>query len=265
MKNSLLSLFVLFVIPTQVLAVLSPLRNQGEKFTDAHLRTKLQAIGTWNSEPTASGWNSPWDQAKPLDELDLSKASFLENTEQLTEDFEYLRDTKFFEAPTSPIKNRRISWLYPDDGCYTRAMMMAHYFYEKENIEAKKIFAFGNLRARTAYSHDGYVRWWYHVAVSFKVEDTLYVYDPSVNNAKPLTVQEWQSAISDSDDKVKFAICSPDTFGPEDDCDNPTKYPITSHIKSQLRFLDLEWERIDDLGLNPNEVLGENPPWKNQN
>ncbi len=264
MKNSLISLFVLLVVPIQVFAVLSPLRKQGEQFTEAHLRAKLQTIGTWSSETTASGWNSPWDQAKPLDQLDLSKATSLESAEQLTTDFEYLRDTKFFEAPQSPIKNRRISWLYPDDGCYTRAMMMAHYFNKKENMDAKKIFAFGNLRARTSYSHDGYVRWWYHVAISLKVNDILYVYDPSVNNTKPLTIQEWQTAISDSDEEVKFAICEPNTFGPEDDCDNPKKYPIESHIKSQLRFLELEWERIDDLGLNPHEILGDNPPWKNQ-
>lgn len=262
MKINLFAILFLILAPTQLWAAPSAIRYSGEDYKLAQKRAYTYALKNWSTQNQPNFEETPQDRAVQIENLDISKVSEVQNLETLFEYFQYLRDTKFFAQEGKPIHNRRISWLYPDDGCFTRAMMMAHHIFALKKIEAKKIYAFGNLRAHSDYGLDGIVRWWYHVAISFKVDNQLYVFDPSVDFNKPLTVLEWKKNITDDDDSISFSICSADTYGPDDSCDSPTKFPTDSFKQSQFLYLDYEWTRLLHLKLVPQDLLGENPPWK---
>jgi hypothetical protein len=198
--------------------------------------------------------------------------------------FEKIRDLRYFHDEKQPGFLRRISWLYPDDGCWTRASaVIKDLFGPISNIanefsRPSKIFAFGNLCANTPNSPKGKVTWWYHTAPIIRDKQTnqSYVLDPSIDPSKPLTVEKWVEQISSNDGACKatlktepsqvskFNICDGYGTGPYSSCHEPSKVDFateSSAVLGQSSFRQYERERQIELGRDPDVVLGGQPPW----
>lgn len=256
----LISLFLSFEVSAKGL---SAYRYSQESYEDAKNRSTFElglfAPGAVGSQPFYNGNLSAERQKKYLSELSIETVAEV-SPETLNSLFGYLRDTPFLSANPFP---RRATWLFPDDGCYARAAMMSLHYSEMTTAEPVKVFAFGDLRAKTANSPDGFVTWWYHVAIAYRVQDQVYVIDPSVEPTRPVTLQEWAQKISPVPRDVKFSFCSKAAYDPDSNCfgtdqDNPARI-----YYEQRFFLEPEWERLEELGRSPMLELGTQPPWKN--
>lgn len=200
------------------------------------------------------------ERARPYFELDTRKVPEWNNLNDLKNAFERLRDTQFLRD--SEGRDRRLSWLYPDDGCYARAELMVHRLEREGNPSPMKIFAFGGMSMSTPYTYDGFIRWSYHIAIAYRSGGTIYVLDPSVYLQRPLTLNEWIQRIGNPSN-LTLAFCSAHTYGMYNNCD--TSSPSASYtvaMKDQALFLDMEWDRLRKLGRRPDQELGQYPPWK---
>ncbi|MCJ8278117.1 MAG: hypothetical protein HRT44_08375 [Bdellovibrionales bacterium] len=61
--------------------------------------------------------------------------------------FEQIRDDRFLTRNEGDEFMRRISWLYPDDGCFARAAKFIERADEENYLKPERIFIFGNLNA----------------------------------------------------------------------------------------------------------------------
>ena len=202
----------------------------------------------------------PESLAKPLDKLKIADIPDVGSYSDLENQFDYVRDTRFLET-SDPAFPRRLTWLYPDDGCFARAELAAEHLVSNNFVLPKKVFAFGDLSADTTNSPSGSVQWWYHVAVIYRVGDQAYVLDPAINPKVPMTLQEWSSAIGGDKVPVTFAVCSKDTFDPDSDCLKPTALSTQDAESEQRAYLNSEWDRLLELNRDPQKELGEFPPW----
>jgi hypothetical protein len=184
--------------------------------------------------------------------------------EDLQPSFEIARDEKAFEdLDASRVGRRRSTWLYPDDGCFVRAVIAADTIGKSLNVKTAKIFAFGDLSVRTQNSPLGEVGWWYHVAAIAKVKEAsgekYYVYDPAIEPNKPIEVKEWLEAMNSPNAEV--AICSGDAYDPDSDCAKGERNSYSRAQREATIYLDAEWYRLEALGRQPTRELGAFPPW----
>lgn len=119
--------------------------------------------------------------------------------------FEEIRDERFLFLKSEPDFPRRISWLYPKDGCFVRAALFNRNAFRMFVPVPNKVFAFGNLRVKTVNAARGVVGWWYHVAPIVQVGEEKYVLDPSIDHDKPLPIKEWLSKMGNPS-RIKVAI-----------------------------------------------------------
>lgn len=205
--------------------------------------------------------SSVYESAKPIEQVDFQKVQ-LWNSENLNTAFENVRDVRFIDDTKNTNFKRRSTWLFPDDGCYARAELAIMNLTKLEYNSPNKIFAFGNLRANTSNSTSGEVTWWYHVAPIIRVGNVSYVLDPAIDSKKPLEVNDWLEKMGASPSELTVAICSSNSYDPYSSCEEKkNKYDYA--YKDQLIFLDQEWDRQIELGRDPNQVLGDSPPWSN--
>ena len=157
---------------------------------------------------------------KPMKNLNLSDIPDVGSYPDLEREFQYIRDSRFL-ATNDPQFPRRLTWMYPDDGCYARAEVAKHEL-EKHNFPApKKLFVFGNLYAASKNSTTGFVQWWYHVAVTYRVGNDVYVFDPALEPQRPLKINEWNKLVGGEQNEVQYSICSSNTYDPSLDCYTP--------------------------------------------
>lgn len=217
-----------------------------------------------------------WSDSSKRQKL-LAKVSPWADMNEIELNFAKLRDIRYYADDTKPDFLRRISWLYPDDGCWTRASAVVGGLFGPINnpnhtaVRPSKIFAFGNLCANTKNSPSGNVAWWYHTAPVIRDAQTnqTYVLDPSIDAKKPVTVEAWMSLIAAQDGACEnegaevdlFNICTGYGSSPGDNCDAvqmTEKYPLTS----QPYWQQQERYRQEELGRDPQVVLGDTPPWQ---
>ena len=72
--------------------------------------------GTYKSVDFA---NTAYDQMKPFNQVDLTQTPNWSDEISLQENFRKIRDLRFVNQGKNFL--RRLSWLYPDDGCFARA------------------------------------------------------------------------------------------------------------------------------------------------
>ena len=257
LKNLFASLFLLFSV--SAFGKISATRQVNEHYQQARTRHILQNILDVN---TLDQDRSAYGMAGSFETMDYSEVTDLQTMEKLTEIFNYIRDTKFVDKQPGPLPSRRLSWLYPDDGCYTRAELASYFSNQQSMPDTFKFFSFGDLAVKTPNHPEGIVRWWYHVVPLYRVGQQAYVLDPSIDPRAPMTVQDWKKAQEMDSPVEKFAVCKPHTVSPDDNCVNPHGMAIGSLLSSQQEFLSAEYERVQDLGRDPNVELGDNPPWK---
>jgi hypothetical protein len=231
---------------------------------------------TLNIYKSSAAWSNETARKKLLNTV-ATWADF----KTIQSNFEKIRDIRYFHDTKQVGFLRRISWLYPDDGCWTRASaVIKDLFGPISNIanqfsRPSKIFAFGNLCANTPNSPDGKVTWWYHTAPIIRDKQTnqSYVLDPSIDAKKPLAVEKWIEAISTGDGACKeefasvnrFNICDGYGTGPYSSCHEPSRVDFATEstaVLGQPNYQVYERQRQVRLGRDPDVVLGVMPPWE---
>lgn len=242
---------------------LSAARGTNETYEQAHARNSIN-YQLMNIEALTEAdtylRRTPTDVKVRLERLDTSTIPQLPSYEVLENEFKHVRDTRFLKSK-DPQFPRRLTWLFPDDGCYARAEMAKIKLIEHKQIAPKKIFVFGNLTASTKNTFSGRVQWWYHVAATYRVDTTVYVFDPSIEPERPLTLDEWNFAVGGAQTSVHYAVCAADTFDPNSNCEHPVPTSLSNVVSEQSDFLIPEWERLEHLRRDPSKELGEFPPW----
>lgn len=178
----------------------------------------------------------------------------------MQERFEKFRDERFMKDPSDANNLRRISWLYPIDGCWTRAALFNRLAFRAFIPIPSKVFAFGNLRVKTPNSRRGVVGWWYHVAPMVRVGNDQFVMDPSIEPTRPLTLNEWLGRMG-KPERIRIAVCGSGTYSPGDNCDKESDGVEARAEYAVRQYLVLEKRELTALGRNTSEELGDNPPW----
>jgi hypothetical protein len=195
--------------------------------------------------------------------------------------FEKIRDPRYFLDNTVVDFKRRITWLFPDDGCWTRAAAVIKDFFGPVNnitntlARPSKLFAFGDLCVNTKNSPRGFVSWWYHTAPIVKDAETNinYVLDPSVDPYNALPLDEWMARVSSNVERCagfkhkveRFSICNGYGSTPYDSCNNVVRTDYDTELSAMLdqySYRHHERERQTDLGRDAAKALGDSPPWK---
>ncbi len=212
------------------------------------------------SELTKNVRNSAVDSTVPLPEVDLNQIPQINDFIDVVLAFNLVRDERFLDDPDLNGYKRRSTWMFPDDGCYARATLAIQNLQKNSAVAPLKIFAYGNLVAKTANTFEGKVYWWYHVAPIIGAQGNYYVLDPALEPTRPLELSEWASRLGNNK-YIRFSVCQAGTYMPYSSCNNPSPLEIQNVILDQSVFLPLERERILQLGRIPDEELGEHPPW----
>ncbi len=203
-----------------------------------------------------------YDAADTLDKLDRSRAPEVKDLAALEKDLFFVRDMRFLSDDGHGSGMRRSTWLYPDDGCYARADLARMHLSELQSQEVSKLFVFGNLNVKTDNSTSGSVSWWYHVAPAVRIDNDLYIIDPALSPKKSLKIEDWLSLQTTDLKSVTVSLCSSKSYGPYDPCLSSSDNKSLAN-SDQIDFLEPEWQRQIDLGREPSQVLGDNPPWAN--
>ena len=186
--------------------------------------------------------------------------------------FKYIRDVRFLEDPSFPQFLRRISWLYPDDGCFVRADLAAKKISTDRQMTLGKVFVFGDLWVKSNNTPEGSTTWWYHVALTYQDQGHFYVLDPAVEPTRILEIKEWQRLLNYdgtkylNDDEIsqktiRYAFCTTGAYQPFHTCVGAPGVELDKAVTDELDYLDLERTRLKDLNRNPDEELGDSPPW----
>lgn len=175
--------------------------------------------------------------------------------------FKSIRDQRFLTVRQDPSFLRRISWLYPDDGCFARADLAKTKFHEMGFKEIKKVFIFGDLQAETTNSPNGMVTWWFHVVPLIKIEGQYYAVDPAIDPKSPLPLLDWVYAMAPDLKSVEIAVCDGNSYDPGSNCEGGQGLPMDEVVAHQKTYLSYEWFRMKEMGRDPKKVLGDEPPW----
>jgi hypothetical protein len=226
-------------------------RNHNESWQNAYARfLKIH--------PKSLRDKNAQEAAVKIDELDANAVTEWNDLNI----FSQVRDERFLETDEDADFLRRISWLYPDDGCFARAGLMVNLFRKSNLPDPTKVFIFGDLQVKTDNSPDGSVSWWYHVAPAVRVNNEVMVLDAAIEPNNPLPLKEWVGRQTENVMSVNLAYCKTDAYSPADSCLTPDGKDAADAEKDQLHYLKYEWKRQVKLGREPTEVLGDNPPWK---
>ncbi len=238
----------------------SAVRYPQESFQHALTRHALESGVTIQVRPYGQ---SALDHAAGLDKMDFSQAPDVGSIERLNQIFLFVRDSKFVQGLPGPLSERRLSWLYPDDGCYIRAELALDFTEQAGLPVPLKFFSFGDLAVKTFNHPEGVVRWWYHVVPLYRVGNQAYVLDPAIDPTGPMTVENWKKSQEADSSVDRFSVCSSHTVGPYDHCTQPRVESLPMALEEQKDLLQPEWDRLIDLDRNPESELGNTPPWKN--
>lgn len=213
-------------------------------------RQRLNQMQAETSAPSALASKKDWKDAN------WNRVPVIQ-PQDLQARFQLIRDEKILKD--SQNRSRRLTWLYPDDGCYARAELAARLLQSKGAAAPAKIFAFGGLAVNTPNHPDGMVSWWYHVAPIVRVGTEYYVYDPAIEPQRPLKAQEWLKIMNAPE--AQISICSTNSYDPDSPCETTRSYEQSAR-GDETNFLSMEWTRLQYLGRSPEAELGERPPWK---
>lgn len=246
---------------------LSAKRRPSESYRSVISKIRARVSSQPDGDVTFGGAASAYDsRVSDLKKLNVDSVSLVSNLDVLQEMFVAYRDLRYLADPDVAGNLRRISWQYPDDGCFVRAELFG-YLAERDHRPAiSKIFVFGDLEVATTNAPSGSVSWWYHVAPLYKIDGgELYVMDPAVEPQRPLTRAEWAARIGERGTNgattLQWAVCSRHAFDPSSNCQNPPDLSEASTIEAGLDYLKAERARAVEMGRNPDLVLGDEPPW----
>ncbi len=196
-------------------------------------------------------------------DADLSKIPVWSDAD-IKAHFEYSRDLRFQTMSGGAADFlRRLSWLYPDDGCYARAELVCTKAAEANKVRPYKLFSFGNLSVKTTNSSKGYVSWWYHVVPVVKSATTQepMVLDAAIDPSKPLPWKDWLLKQVPSLASVRVTVADSNAYSPDSPAFGGANEAAQAKSAQEYTFLKYEWDRQVALGRDPYKVLGDAPPW----
>ena len=199
-----------------------------------------------------------YDSQIYFNELPNQKKNDFRNYDEMFRFFKTLRDKQFIAHKK---RQRRSSWMYPQDGCWLRAELMNRNLEEISKKSLHKIFIFGNLNVKTPYSHSGEVSWWYHVALVASLEGEYYILDPSIESLRPLKLQEWVLKQVPTIEQVGLSLCAPNAFNPNSLCEEIYPEAWEYVLGNQKVYLNMEEDLLVELGYDVDAYLGDHPPW----
>ncbi|MEZ4742445.1 MAG: protein-glutamine glutaminase family protein [Bdellovibrionota bacterium] len=237
-------------------------RYANESFEDAEARYKnnLNDIALESYTNTLSVKSL----ARPIADLDFSNMEDFGSIEELQTAFEQVRDYRFLTTEKEPGFLRRISWLYPDDGCFVRSDLAIHKLAGWGYSNFKKLYIFGELSAQTTNAPSGVVYWWFHIVPVASIDGEIFALDQAIDSSGPLTLDEWLNLISSNQANLKGSLCSASSYIPYSHCNSLVASNVERAIDEQKIFLDLEKDRLLSLDRNPAQELGDQPPWTNE-
>jgi hypothetical protein len=253
--------------------ILSAHRDLKQDWKSKLNNTKLPSLNTNDSINQSS---ISWKDQEQRNKL-LNTVVAWSNYKTIKENFEKIRNLRYFSDPQILNFSRRISWLFPDDGCWTRASAAIRDLFgpfnnfNNELPRPSKVFAFGNLCANTNNAPEGSVYWWYHTAPIVRDASTnqTYVLDPSINASMPMTMEKWAEAIASRSGACKgsasyldkFNVCNGYGTTPYSTCQSTIKEETKSMLMQANYQMD-ERYRQTQMGRNADLVLGDTPPWE---
>lgn len=260
------ALWIIGALASSSLIAAEPLPYSQIRAPDEDYQVAADRFWIWGahgSPERGPSIQSAWSMAVPLDRLDASHAVSWDalGSAALGEGFREARDTRFLRDPQWSGFRRRVSWLYPDDGCFARATMSGRLLGAQAYPRPSKLFVFGNLTVRTRNALGGSVSWWFHVTSLVRIGGQAYVLDPALFPERPLSIGEWARLMSGRPGSLKFSICAPGAYTPDDACLSPSSAAEQAAASDQSRFLVAERARLTQLGRDPQEELGDSPPW----
>lgn len=195
-------------------------------------------------------------------EIDLRWIPEYKSESEVNEAFTRIRDLRFLEGSRDKDFLRRISWLYPRDGCWVRAEVAVRTLEQEWKYPRPgKLFVFGNLQVKNPYLRRGAIRWWYHTAPAVRVGQEIFLLDPSLNLHAPSRLDDWLSYMSPHVSALQVAVCHPHSTVPRQACE-PKKEAAEKHVfDTQKWYLDKEWQNLIWLRRDPKKELGDSPPW----
>jgi hypothetical protein len=183
--------------------------------------------------------------------------------------FPLTRDKRYMATASNPTIQRRISWMYPDDGCFSRAEQVNVQAAQAGKVKPYKLFALGNLRVYTENHPAGEVFWGWHVVPVVKNSaGEPIVFDAALSPCRPLPWKEWLALMAS--DIAQFdnvaggwgvALGDANAYYPFSLVSGEPSHAAESLTQQTQQYLVYEWDRQVALGRSPNVVLGSNPPW----
>ncbi|WP_394824702.1 protein-glutamine glutaminase family protein [Pendulispora albinea] len=202
------------------------------------------------------------DSQVPVSQADMSGVPTWSDADILAH-FEKSRDLRFMTTSNRPTFQRRISWLYPDDGCFARAELVNAKAAEWGKGRPYHLFSFGNLTVRTNNHPNGSVSWWYHTVPIVKSASSgeIMVLDAALDAKKPIPWKTWLLMQVSNLNNVKVSVCDGNAYGPSSSCFGSGSATSSALSAEEGTYLQREWDRQTSLGRDPNKVLGDSPPW----
>ena len=193
------------------------------------------------------------------------------------------RDKRYLHSSTDPNTLRRMSWLYPDDGCASRADQVRYLAATDGGMAPPyKLYAFGGLRVYSNNFIFAKDTWGFHVAPVVKNSaGQPMVLDAALSPCRPLPWKDWLALMVDdmslydkNDGNWGVALADPNAYwpdgpaygGPDRHVDSMRAFQELIHDDPELDdygdFLNEEWYRQEsELHRNAGALLGDSPPW----
>ncbi len=198
-------------------------------------------------------------------------------------------DDNYSPAPAPTYNPRRISWLYPNDGCFARAQQVIGLADDDGFTGARapyKLWAFDKLGAlrlqvdtdNSATGVGGHVNWnWHVVPLVQNTAGDYIVMDAALNPCGPLDWEDWLGlmvldAEMFDDPTTDFEVSISDGYAylpGYEPFGDPSSPDVRGYSEADEEgtttswgYLNLEWERqIDELTRNADDRFGDNPDW----
>ena len=239
----------------------SAVRYPNESFIEAELRVNSKHMKRQAFYEEWPYYLRPYYLRQPIDSVNFTALANWSYNE-LKQGFMSGRDSRIITMEGSHLKKRRISWLYPYDGCFIRADLLGRMLEYYGYPQTKKLFVFGDLTVNTPYVYGGTVRWWFHVVIVASVDNQVYVFDPALYAEDPITLEYWINLIDNSFSNLTYTLCDSKTFLPSDRCSEPSSHSLPELLQIAKNFLYNEYYSLKSLGYNPDTELSDQPPWR---
>lgn len=195
------------------------------------------------------------------------------------------RSDRYLEQSTVPGYPRRISWLFPDNGCFARAEQVIG----METDPARKPFklwaldtsGMNQLEVITDNHPSGQVNWtWHVVPLVLNSANQPIVFDAALNPCGPLFWEDWlalmvggnASLFDDTASPFRVVVSDYNAYVPGheifDQSPGHADHLADSYVELEddsdpwYRFLYEEWERqVTDLSRDSEEMFGDDPVW----